>query len=77
MTDDTRIEITDWPDLIPYVLGAGLSTTGLGVRLDLFGIVGLQIGLVEGIEIHILGTSVGIAFWPPALKLPFVTRIGF
>jgi len=67
----------DWPDLVPHLLGVGPSTTGLGVRLDLLGVVGVGLGLVEGVEVHLLGTTLGVAFWPPALKLPFAPRIGF
>lgn len=67
----------DWPDTIDYILGIGLSTTGWGLRLDLFGVLGVQIGLIEGIELHLLGTAVGVALWPPAIKLPIVGRLGF
>jgi len=33
--------------------------------------------LSEGIEINILGLTFGIDFWMPAIKLPFVGRLGF
>lgn len=66
----------DWPDAIPWVLGFHASTTGLGFQLDA-GVVGLQVGLIEGIELHLFGTSIGVAFWPPALKLPILGRVGF
>lgn len=66
----------DWPDAIPHLLGFHASTTGVGLQLDV-GIVGAQVGLVEGVELHLLGSSLGVALWPPALKLPFIGRIGF
>ncbi|MBI2894104.1 MAG: DUF3750 domain-containing protein [Deltaproteobacteria bacterium] len=65
----------DWPDAIPHLLGFHASTTGLGLQLDV-GILGLQVGLVEGVELHLLGSALGVALWPPALKLPFIGRIG-
>ncbi|MNY42157.1 hypothetical protein D3C86_1770210 [compost metagenome] len=34
-------------------------------------------GLAEGIEINLLGMSFGIDFARPAIKLPFVGRLGF
>jgi hypothetical protein len=66
----------DWADGIPYVFGFHSSTTGLGFQLDA-GIVGLQVGLIEGIELHLFGSTIGVAFWPPALKLPVLGRVGF
>ena len=31
---------------------------------------------IEGVEVHFLGLSLGVAFWPPALQLPGVGRLG-
>jgi hypothetical protein len=31
--------------------------------------------LVEGIELHLLGLTVGVGLWPPVLKLPFLADI--
>jgi len=66
----------DWPGLIPWVFDAGISSTRSGVQLDLLSVVGLQLGLREGIELHLLGSALGIDLWPPALKLPFFGRLG-
>ena len=66
----------DWPDAIPYLFGFHASTTGLGFQLDA-GIVGVQVGLIEGVQLHVLGSSIGVAFWPPALVLPILGRVGF
>ena len=66
----------DWPDAIPWVFGFHASTTGLGLQVDL-GLVGLQVGLVEGVQLHLFGSSLGVAFWPPALVLPIFGRVGF
>lgn len=66
----------DWPDAIPWVLGFHASTTGMGLQLDV-GVVGLQVGLIEGVQLHLFGSSLGVAFWPPALVLPIFGRVGF
>ncbi len=58
------------------ILHAGGTTTGTGFQVDAL-VVGVQVGLREGVEIHFLGTALGVAFWPPALKLPGVGRLGF
>lgn len=56
---------------------AGWSETGSGVQLSLFGVLGLTAALEEGIEVNILGLVFGIDLWRPALKLPFIGRLGF
>ena len=64
----------DWPTTVPWVLGLQRTTTGLGVQVDVL-VLGAQVGLT-GVEAHILGTAVGISWWPPAIKLPFLPRLG-
>ena len=53
------------------------SETGTGVQLSLYGLLGFTIGLGDGIEMDILGLSFGVDLWRPAIKLPFVGRLGF
>jgi hypothetical protein len=60
-------------DYTPW-LAAGISDTGVGLHLDT-AVLGAQVGLVEGIELHLLGLTVGIGLWPPVLKLPFLADI--
>jgi hypothetical protein len=57
-------------------LRVGISNTGTGVEFEtpLFGV---QLGLEEGVEVHLLQLTFGVDFWPPALKLPFLPRLGF
>jgi hypothetical protein len=55
-------------------LAAGVSTTGLGLHLDT-AVLGVQAGLVEGVELHLLGLTAGVGLWPPSLKLPFLPAI--
>lgn len=52
------------------------SESGSGFQFSFFGLFGITIGLAEGLEINILGLNFGIDLWRPALKLPFVGRIG-
>jgi hypothetical protein len=41
-------------------------------------VLGVKLGLKEGIEIHIIGLSFGIDLWPPAIILPLGPgRFGF
>lgn len=72
-------------ELPPHAIGkdwigtgdlVGVSETGTGVQVSLFGLLGLTMGLGEGIEINLLGLSLGIDFIRPALKLPLVGRLG-
>jgi hypothetical protein len=50
-------------------LGAGVTSEGTGVQLET-PLVGVKLGLKEGIEVHVLGLSIGVDLWPPALILP-------
>jgi hypothetical protein len=39
---------------------------------------GFQVGLKEGVEVHVIGLSFGIDLWPPAIILPLGPgRLGF
>ena len=48
--------------------------SGHGVQLSLGGLIGLTASSVEGLELNILGLSVGLG--QSGLKLPFVGRVG-
>jgi hypothetical protein len=53
------------------------TTEGTGFQIET-PILGLRLGLKEGIEVHIIGLSFGIDFWPPAIIIPLGSgRIGF
>jgi hypothetical protein len=58
---------------LPY---AGLSDSQTGIEASLWGLLGVKIGWVEGIEINLLGLVVGLDVRHPALKLPGFGRIG-
>ncbi|NBV05694.1 MAG: DUF3750 domain-containing protein [Proteobacteria bacterium] len=53
-----------------------LSESKTGVEFSVYGIFGFTLGLVEGVEINLLGLNYGIDFLHPAIKLPGVGRIG-
>ena len=57
------------------LIGASLSPTRTGVQAD-SPLLGLKVGLDDGVEVHILGGTIGLDLRPPALKTPF-GRLGF
>ncbi len=57
-------------------LRAGGTTTKSGLELET-PILGLQVGLREGVELHVIQLVLGVSLFPPALKLPFLPRIGW
>lgn len=54
----------------------GISPTGQGVQVSLFGMLGVNLGKQEGLEINLLGLDFGIDVNSPALRLPFFGRVG-
>jgi hypothetical protein len=63
----------DWRGLI----GAGVTSERTGLQIET-PLVGLKIGLKEGVELHVLGLSLGVDLWPPAIIVPLGPgRIGF
>ncbi len=58
-------------------LVAGLSDSRTGIEFNAFGVLGLKLGLVEGIEVNVLGLVAGLDLRNPALKVPGYGRLGF
>lgn len=59
-------------------LGLGLiarAPSGTGWQVSLFGVAGLLLAAKEGVELNLLGLTVGIDLLDPAVKLPGVGRI--
>jgi hypothetical protein len=52
------------------------SPGGLGGQLSLWGLLGALVGWEEGLEVHVLGLTLGVDVKDPALKLPLVGRVG-
>lgn len=64
-------------DSRPLTRPMGGSTSGSGLQVSLLGLLGMRVGLEEGLEFNVLGLNFGIDLNPPALRLPFLGRIGF
>lgn len=57
--------------------GAGIASEGTGIQVET-PVLGFKLGLKEGIELHVIGLSIGIDLWPPAIILPLGPgRLGF
>lgn len=58
-------------------LGASWTSGGTGFQIE-SPILGVRLGLTEGVEVHVLGLAVGVDLWPPAIILPVGEgRLGF
>lgn len=51
------------------------TPSGTGVQVSLGGVLGLAVGVDEGVELNVLGLVTGLDVFPPALKLPGVGRV--
>ena len=58
----------------PY---AGLTDSGTGVEASLWGLLGVKLGWVEGVELNVLGLVGGLDVRNPGVKVPGFGRIGF
>ena len=62
-------------------LGPGLQVgrmpSGTGWQVSLHGLLGAGASWREGLELHFLGSTIGVDFDGPAIKLPALGRIGF
>ena len=58
---------------MPYV---GLTDSGTGVEASLWGMLGVKLGWVEGVEMNFLGLVAGLDLRNPGVKLPGFGRIG-
>jgi hypothetical protein len=56
-------------------LGAS-APSGSGVQLSLLGLAGVVAGWDDGLEVNVLGLTLGVDLRRPALKLPGVGRLG-
>ena len=63
-------------DYRPITNPLGISSSGSGVQATLFGLLGVNVGLGEGVEINLLGLNFGVDLNSPGLRLPFIGRIG-
>lgn len=71
-------------DLPPTAIGkdylgnrlVATAPSGSGVQVSLYGLLGFTVSGIEGLEVNVLGLTFGAGLSPPALKLPFIGRIG-
>ena len=63
-------------DYRPLSNPMGVSPSGSGVQISLLGLLGVSVGLQEGLELNVLGLNFGLDFNAPALRRPFVGRVG-
>ncbi|MGH6943680.1 MAG: DUF3750 domain-containing protein [Geminicoccaceae bacterium] len=54
----------------------GRTPSGTGFQLSLYGLLGISLGLAEGLEINLLGLTLGIDPQSLAIKLPGIGRLG-
>jgi Protein of unknown function (DUF3750) len=57
----------------PYI---GLTDSRTGIEASLFGVVGVKLAWVEGVEFNFMGLVTGLDVRHPAVKLPGFGRIG-
>jgi len=62
-------------DFRPYPY-AGLTDSRTGVEASAWGLLGVKLGWVEGVEVNVLGLVAGLDLRHPALKLPGFGRVG-
>lgn len=63
-------------DYRPVTRPLGVSSSGSGLQFSLLGLLGLSVGVEEGVELNLLGLNFGVDFNRPALRLPAIGRVG-
>jgi len=63
-------------DYVPISSAIGRAPSGTGVQASLFGLLGVILAPEEGLEVNVLGLSLGVDVAEPALRLPGLGRVG-
>lgn len=63
-------------DYRPLTNPVGVSSSGSGLQIGLLGLLGVSVGVQEGLEFNVLGLNFGIDLNALALRLPFWGRLG-
>jgi hypothetical protein len=71
-------------DLPPTAIGkdylglksVGMTPSGTGGQVNLFGLAGVLVGVEEGVELNLLGLTFGVDPRSLSIKLPLVGRLG-
>lgn len=77
--DDIKIELPPHAIGKDYLVTSSFlaeSPSNTGFQVSAWGLFSLTLGLGEGIEVNLLGLNFGLDFYTPALKLPFIGRLG-
>jgi hypothetical protein len=64
-------------DFLPGGALIAAAPSGSGFQISLYGLAGLLLAVDEGVELNVLGLTVGIDVALPAVKLPAIGRLGF
>lgn len=72
-------------DLPPTAIGkdylglkpVGMTPSGTGVQVNMLGAIGVLGGFEEGVEVNVLGLTLGVDPRNAAIKLPLIGRVGF
>ena len=54
----------------------GMTPSGTGGQISLFGLAGVAVGVEEGLEVNVLGLNLGIDPKSLSIKLPLIGRVG-
>ena len=52
------------------------TPSGTGYQVSMLGVLGVAMGREEGFELNLLGLNFGVDVFKPALRLPFIGRLG-
>jgi hypothetical protein len=52
------------------------TPSGTGYQVSMLGVLGVAMGREEGFELNVLGLNFGVDVLKPALRLPFIGRLG-
>ncbi|MFO1205718.1 MAG: DUF3750 domain-containing protein [Burkholderiales bacterium] len=63
-------------DYVPLSSALGPAPSGTGVQASLLGVASVLIAAEEGVEVNLLGLSLGVDVASPALRLPGLGRVG-
>lgn len=63
-------------DFLPGAGWFAVAPSGSGFQVSLYGLAGILVAADEGVELNLLGLSLGVDALRPALKLPAIGRLG-
>jgi len=63
-------------DYVPLSSALGAAPSGTGLQASFLGVLGILLAAEEGVEINVMGLSLGVDVASPALRLPGLGRVG-